>query len=243
MKPGRYEKAVFFDLDDTLYDHLIPFYKVVQTIVQPEDDFPYEAAYHRLRYYSDKLALELGGAGSDEYRQAVEEMRCRRFQLALQEFDIELSPEQAASMQAAYIGCQYEIDMFEGAQELLKYLADSGYIVGLITNGTQEHQMKKIAAMNLENIIPSDRLFISGDVGWDKPDRRIFAHVNELTGTRPEHSYYVGDSWRNDVIGALAAGWHVIWFNHRRIEPESGHSPHYIAGSYEELGEILKKVL
>lgn len=243
MKLDNSKKAVFFDVDDTLYDHLTPFRKVVETIVRPKEGFPYEAAYHRLRYYSDILSLELGGAGSDEYGSAVEDMRRRRFQLALQEFDIELSPEQAKSMQAAYIGCQYEIDMFEGARELLQRLADDGYIIGLITNGTQEHQMSKIAAMNLESIIPADRLFVSGDVGWDKPDHRIFAHVNERTGTSPEHSYYIGDSWRNDVIGALAAGWNVIWFNHRGIAPESRHTPHYIAGSYKELAQILETAL
>ncbi|MGM1045546.1 MAG: HAD family hydrolase [Bacillota bacterium] len=243
MKLDKSKKAVFFDVDDTLYDHLTPFRRALETIARPKEGFPYEAAYHRLRYYSDMLSLELGGAGSDDYESAVEDMRRRRFQLALQEFDIELSPEQAERMQAAYIGCQYEIDMFEGARELLQRLADDGHVVGLITNGPLEHQMNKIAAMNLGSIIPADRLFVSGDVGWDKPDQRIFVHVNERTGTSPEHSYYIGDSWRNDVIGALAAGWNVIWFNHRGTTPESEHTPHYTAGSYTELAQILETAL
>ncbi|WP_054956848.1 HAD family hydrolase [Paenibacillus dakarensis] len=240
MHLNEHKKAVFFDVDDTLYDHLTPFRRAVDEIAHPAADFPYEAAYHRMRYYSDILSLELGGAGSQQYEETVEEMRRRRFQLALQEFGIELSSDQAKRMQAAYIGCQYDIQMFARARELLKQLADDGHIIGLITNGPLEHQMNKIAAMNLGDIIPDERLFVSGAVGWDKPDARIFAYVNEKTGTRPENSFYVGDSWRNDVIGALNAGWHVIWFNHRRAKPESEHTPHYTATSYEELGEILK---
>lgn len=249
QKEGRplplheHKKAVFFDVDDTLYDHLTPFRRAVDEIARPAGDFPYEVAYHRLRYYSDILSLELGGAGSAAYDLAVEEMRRRRFQLALEEFDIDLSPDQANQMQAAYIGCQYDIKMFDGARELLQQLAEDGHIIGLITNGPLQHQMNKIAAMNLGDIIPDDRLFISGAVGWDKPDKRIFAHVNEITGTSPEHSFYIGDSWRNDVIGALEAGWSMIWFNHRGIEPETEHRPHYTVASYAELGEILKAQL
>ncbi|MFC7678730.1 HAD family hydrolase [Paenibacillus sp. GCM10028914] len=243
MHLNRHKKAVFFDVDDTLYDHLTPFRRAVKEIAHPPEHFPYEAAYHRMRYYSDMLSLELGGAGSDEYESAVEDMRRRRFQLTLLEFGIDLSPEQAKHMQAVYIGCQYDIDMFEGARELIQQLAEDGHIVGLITNGPLEHQMNKIAAMKLGDMIPEDRLFVSGAVGWDKPDTRIFAHVNKATGTSPEHSFYIGDSWRNDVIGALGAGWNVIWFNHRGTQPESDHTPHFTAASYEELGQILKAQL
>ena len=59
-------KWIFFDVDDTLYDHLIPFRKAVAERVGTRGDFPYEEAYHRLRYHSDMLSLELGGAGAME---------------------------------------------------------------------------------------------------------------------------------------------------------------------------------
>lgn len=231
--------AVFFDVDDTLYDHLIPFCKAVAAVVGPQDDFPYAEAYHRMRYYSDMLSLELGGAGAMELGDSTETMRRRRFQLALGEFGIALTVEQSQEMQDAYIGCQYDIAMFEGARELLEKLVQQGHIVGLLTNGAEEHQMNKIRAMQLDELIPPERQFVSGKVGWDKPDVRVFGHINEQTGTLPEQCIYIGDSWRNDVIGALEAGWHVIWFNHRGIAPESDHIPQHIAASYAELKHLL----
>ncbi|MBJ6361810.1 HAD family hydrolase [Paenibacillus sp. GCM10012307] len=232
-------KGIFFDVDDTLYDHLTPFRQAVEVVANTTGSFPYEAAYHRLRYYSDKLSLSLGGAGAMEAGSATEQMRKQRFQLALAEFDMELSIEQAAQMQAAYIGCQYEITMFPGARELLEKLAMAGHTVGLITNGAGEHQMNKIRAMDLDRLIPPAYQFVSGNVGWDKPDIRIFNHVNERTGTTPANSVYIGDSWRNDVVGGLGAGWRVIWFNHRGVDPESEHKPHHIARHYEDLSRLL----
>lgn len=236
-------KAIFFDVDDTLYDHLLPFRTAVESVVgeQLDSDFPFEAAYRRMRHYSDELSLELGGAGAMETGSATELMRRRRFQLSLAEFGIELTEERAKRMQAAYIGCQYEITMFEGARELIDQLIMNGWTVGLITNGAGEHQMTKIRAMQLDKLLPPEHIFVSGLAGWDKPDHRLFAHVNEKTGTSPANTVYIGDSWRNDVIGALGAGWTAIWFNHRRANPESEHEPQYIAASYKELEQLLTR--
>ncbi|RAR44309.1 HAD family hydrolase [Paenibacillus sp. MDMC362] len=243
MKTAISPKGIFFDVDDTLYDHLAPFRDAVQKVARPDGAFPYEAAYHRMRYYSDKLSVELGGAGTAAYGEAVEDMRRRRFQFALAEFGIQLTLKEAEAVQQTYLERQYDITMFEGARELLKKLTDAGHVVGLITNGPAEHQMNKIAAMQLGDLIPEERLFVSGAVGWDKPDPRIFHHVNRLTGTEPEDSYYIGDSWRNDVVGALAAGWHVIWFNHRSVGPESEHQPQHTVASYGELERLLDEVI
>lgn len=240
---GKSTKGIFFDVDDTLYDHLAPFRGAVQEIVQTEESFAYEEAYHRMRYYSDRLSEELGGAGAAAYGKAVQEMRVRRFELAMAEFGIEVSREKAEAIQRAYHERQFHIEMFDGARKLLQALIDAGHVVGLITNGPEEHQMNKITAMKLGDLIPQERLFVSGAVGWDKPDARLFQHVNEQTGTRPEDCYYIGDSWRNDVVGALAAGWQVIWFNHRGVQPETEHKPHHVAISYQELAQILGKLV
>ncbi|RIX60551.1 HAD family hydrolase [Paenibacillus nanensis] len=233
------KKAIFFDVDDTLYDHLIPFRKAVWEWVENPGSFPFEKAYHRLRYYSDILSLELGGAGAMETGEATEWMRMERFRRALAEFDVRLSEEQAAKIQAAYLGCQYDIEMFNGARELIERLQASGKIVGLITNGAGGHQRRKIEAMELTKLVPQHRIFISGEAGWDKPDTRLFQHVNERTDTRPDECVYIGDSWRNDVIGALEAGWSVIWFNHRGQQPEEGHQPHDTATDFAELSRLL----
>ncbi|QHW31820.1 HAD family hydrolase [Paenibacillus rhizovicinus] len=242
MEQADTPKAIFFDVDDTLYDHLIPFRKAVEQVAGPLhslEDFPFAAAYHRLRYHSDMLSLELGGAGAMEAGAATENMRLRRFRLTLAEFGIALTEAQAEAMQAAYIGCQYDITMFEGARELIAKLASEGWIVGLITNGAPAHQQRKIEAMRLDDLIPRERQLISGALGWDKPDPRVFRHANELTGTTPANSVYVGDSWRNDVVGAAEAGWRVIWFNHRGAERETGHEPAHEVSSYAELAKLL----
>lgn len=62
---------------------------------------------------------------------------------------------------------------------------------------------------------------ISYDVGFEKPDRRIFEAAEgmavrvfereERVDAKDWLKVYVGDEYRADVTGALGAGWNTVW--------------------------------
>ena len=81
-------------------------------------------------------------------------------------------------------------------------------------------------------------IFISDAVGIAKPDPEIFAYVNRRTETTAEQCLYVGDTWANDVVGALEAGWKVCWYNPRGRQPLTAHEPSYTFANYEEFKEL-----
>lgn len=232
-------KGIFFDLDDTLYDHMIPLRNALQAVLTLPEDFPYEDAYHRFRYHTDTLSAALKGSFHESNTAVMEDVRVARFVNTLAEYGIEINKEQGRQLQDAYINGQFDIEMFDGAKELLTALRDQGHVVGVITNGLEKHQMKKIVKLELDKLLTPARIFTSGAVGYDKPDARIFTYVNDQTETLPENSIYVGDSWRNDVMGTKDAGWTMIWFNHRDAQPESDYRPQHVARSYEELRRLL----
>lgn len=233
------KRAIFFDVDDTLYDHLAPFRQAIMPWTKGNLHFPYEQAYHRMRYYSDKLSLELGGAGQMELGAATEQMRRQRFQFSLAEFNIHITEVEAESIQQAYLSCQFAIEPFPNIIELILELKDLGISIGLITNGAESHQWKKIKALKLEQYIPLDWIFVSGSYYWDKPDSRLFQLVNNRTRTLAEHCTFVGDSWRNDVMGALSANWNVIWFNHRNQQAGQDGTPTAIVTNVHDLRSQL----
>ncbi|MBE9915385.1 HAD family hydrolase [Paenibacillus donghaensis] len=232
-------RGIFFDVDDTLYDHLEPLRLALQRVLAMGEDFPYGKLYHRFRYYSDILSAEHGAINAAEAKKDLQDMRVRRAKLALAEFGVQVTDREAARIQDAYLEGQFQIQPFPGAVELIRDLQAAGHVVGLITNGPAEHQMAKIKALAMDSIIAPGQIFISGAVGYDKPDPRLFAYVNEQIGTNAARSYYIGDSWRNDVVGALGAGWTAVWFNHRQVQAETEHQPHYMAADYRELAGIL----
>lgn len=238
MKPITPKDAVFFDVDDTLYDHLQPFREALEETLGTAPDFPYEPAYHRMRYYSDFLSAEAGGTPT--HGQVLDTMRTERFVRSLAEFGLTLTTGQAAAVQAAYLKRQFDIKPFPGALELIGELQAQRIVVGVITNGPPDHQWRKIQALGVDRLIPAELVFISGAVGLTKPDARLFELIAGKLGKSPEQCCYIGDSWRNDVVGAARAGWRVIWFNHRGVRPESEpHLLHAPAASYDELARLL----
>lgn len=228
------KRAVFFDLDDTLYDHLVPFRDAAREVLPPGPSGPDMAElFYRVRHHSDLLWPKyLNG------ELPLAETRVRRLELAFEEFGISLSREQAERIQEAYIGRQYTIEMIEGVLPQLERFIQAGYVVGIITNGPEDHQMNKIRGLGVDKLIPPERIFISDAVGIAKPDPEIFAYANRKTGTLPENSLYVGDTWHNDVVGALEAGWQVCWYNPRGREPGTGHTPTHIFRDYGEFAGL-----
>ncbi|QIK69228.1 HAD family hydrolase [Erysipelothrix sp. HDW6C] len=201
-------KILFFDLDDTLYNQIVPFQNAMQTVALEVDDV--DALYRLTRQYSDEV-FHL----SQDGHMTLESTQRYRIQKALTHFNISYSDAQADAFQAAYAYEQAHLCLDEDMEQLLIHLNAENYPIALITNGPSDHQSKKIAALNLERYFDPNCIFISGDIGYYKPDIHIFQHVNTVTGTKPEDCLMIGDSYHNDILGALNAGWNAIWLNHR----------------------------
>jgi HAD superfamily hydrolase (TIGR01509 family) len=52
---------------------------------------------------------------------------------------------------------------------------------------------------------------VSADVGFDKPDPRLFAHAVDAAGVEPGRAAMVGDRLDYDVRPARRAGMHAVW--------------------------------
>lgn len=82
--------------------------------------------------------------------------------------------------------------------------------VGLLSN-TQSFDMEFLERLGLERAIPTRCL--SAHTGFLKPDLAAYEHMQKRLGLFPGELAMVGDSWRDDVTGALEAGWTAIWVN------------------------------
>lgn len=107
-------------------------------------------------------------------------------------------------------------------------LSSFGLKVSPLRYGVPLDQAAGVGGANDDDYYDVDFHCISYDVGFEKPDRRIFAAAEEMLrevitareGTAPSDSdlaawdkLYVGDEWQKDVQGALSAGWHPVFFN------------------------------
>lgn len=225
--------AVFFDLDDTLYDQLLPFHKALRNQQIELSDSQIVEFYKQVRYYSDVLwKIHVKGLIH------LDQLRVERLTAACKDFGFTISEEQALAIQARYEYEQRVITPFPEVLSLLKSLQESGKIVGVITNGPVNHQMNKLVALGVDQLIPKERIFISDGIGIAKPDKRVFEYVQTKLNLHTNTCLYIGDTWENDIVPPIEAGWKCIWFNHRNREPQSHHSPIETITTIEELLQL-----
>ena len=121
-------------------------------------------------------------------------------------------PGLAVEFDAAYEnGLPDTIVFFDGAMEVLQSLRGR-VIQCAVTNGTKFVQERKLARSGMDRIF--DHVFISEDVGYEKPDIRYFESVFSAIGDYPrEEIMIVGDSITSDMRGGVNAGIVTCWFN------------------------------
>ncbi len=95
----------------------------------------------------------------------------------------------------------------EGAIEVLRELRDHGFKVGLLSDCTPE-------ILDLWPDLPYaafiDCAILSCDVGWRKPDARMYEAVLQGLGLDAASCVYVGDGGSSELSGAQTTGIHTI---------------------------------
>lgn len=230
-------KAIVFDVDDTLYDLSTPFKETCREVFPEDKDLDLEGAFLASRRYSDSVyARCLSGEMS------MEEMYIYRFKNAFLDYGKKIDALKALEFQVIYEEKQHEIKMTDAMRQLMQNLKEK-VTLGIITNGPAQHQWDKVNALGVTEWIPVGHVFISGALGVAKPDKRIFSRAAERMGILPEEICYVGDSFENDIVGAKAAGWNAVWYNHRGHQAtREDVKPDEIVTSEKELIACLEKV-
>ena len=97
-----------------------------------------------------------------------------------------------------------QTNLVDGAIEILEYLRSKGYILSIISNGFVEVQYKK---MRRSGLLPYfSNIFLSEEVGYQKPDIRFFQSVLESLNVAPTECLVIGDNMQTDIQGAESAG-------------------------------------
>lgn len=231
-------KAIIFDVDDTLYDQVIPFKKAIEKNF-PNNNIDIDKLYEMSRKFSDEV-FELTERGEMN----LEKMHIYRIKEAFKYFGTTISQDEARTFQKDYQNNQKEIMLLPDIQDSFDFISKQNFTMGIITNGPKEHQKNKIKQLGLEEWIQKNNMFISSEVGIAKPDVRLFELVQKQMNLVPSKTYYIGDSFENDIVGASNAGWNTIWINRKNKEvPCVDIQPDFVVNRENSLLAILKNKL
>ncbi len=124
----------------------------------------------------------------------------------------------------------------EGAFELLDYLKKKGYKLYATTNGVALTQFKRIKKSGID--IYFDKVFVSEEVGFQKPDKRYFEYViNHIPEKNKHRMLIIGDSQSSDILGGINSEIDTCWYNPTNLPAK--YKCKYEVSSLKEIQNIL----
>lgn len=227
-------KAVVFDLDDTLY---------------LEREFVLSGFRYVARHIAEKTGFLseriLFGALKETFDQGI---RGRNFNLVFEKWPEIGSLLTVSDLVLAYREHFPEIKFQAGMESLLTNLRDSGFLLGVISDGPLVAQRQKAKALGLDKRIHEVVLTDSWGKDFWKPCDRAFAYLEKKWDLPSSQLVYIGDNPKKDFFPGNRRGWTTLRLKvkgqeHFCLEPSSFEfAPGMEFDSVESLSKYLFQI-
>ncbi|KAF7559217.1 hypothetical protein G7046_g4949 [Stylonectria norvegica] len=207
MKEPKPTKAIFFDLNDTLFDERHSLRQAMAAVQREFTGLEERTVDQLVRIYKDCQKL-----ANDQYfdrlntLEGLDDYRVEQF------FDfLQMPPPSFKVIEEFYrihnTAYMQSWRATPGTVETLTSIREHGYRIGIITNTQFDEDiqdlLEKTQAIGIGDLI--DCIVTSEQVGYRKPDPLIFNHAIKKLDAPLYDTYMVGDSLDSDIIGALDA--------------------------------------
>ncbi len=149
-----------------------------------------------------------------------------------------LDEAQMDAMAQAFLEAGAQAECFPGTPEAVGAVRDLARVAML--SNTQTFGLEMLDRLGITERIRTRML--SAEIGALKPEPAAFEAVQRKLGIFPGNLAMVGDSWTDDVLGALDAGWVAIWVNREAKSRPAHHSdsPVYEVRSLDRVPELIQ---
>jgi len=243
---GGMIRGLLFDLNGTLVDIL----------TDEGDDNVYRVLSNLLSYQGVRMTPE---TVKELYFDLNRKQRCDSDQ-EYPEFDVvdifrtmlerhataytrSLSPQKLALLpeflaETFRAASRFRLHLYPEVERVLEILGRR-YQIGVVSDGQTLWALPEMHAVGLDGRF--DPVVISGDLGYRKPDTRIFMAALSRMKLTPAEVIYVGNDTYRDVCGAHRVGMQTVFFksnqgDHRPV----GIDPDYIIYRIEELPTAIR---
>ena len=208
-------KAILFDLDDTILVEdkaaELAWDKTCRISTEKIALFDSEELFKRINHIR-KLYRNDVNRTSTEVKGRVDFFYARMIivKSALDELGCNQKDSIAKEIVHTYSSLKLELTEFVPKTEsTLQELKNKRIKLALITNGDGNEQRAKIERFGMKRFF--NTCLVEGELGYGKPDRRIFKIVLERLGVESQQTWMGGDRLEYDISGAQQSGIYAIW--------------------------------
>lgn len=204
-------RHLFFDLDNTLWDHRKNAYLTLKEIFKNHHihdlyNIEFDNFYKVYDDINEDLWAKIRDAKIDKAY-----LRKHRFYDTFLTFNIDDAPLSEIFEYQFLDKMTEHNELIPGCIETLEYLHSKSFIIHIISNGFHEVTHRKVDQSGIHKYI--NTITSADDVGVRKPNSAIFRHALTKAHAEKQESLLIGDDWIADIKGAKNFGIEAIFFN------------------------------
>lgn len=225
-------KYLLFDADNTLFDFDRCEKEAFLNLNYIEPSVFNSSTFDTYHEINDKLWRKVEKGNISKAK-----LKTERFRLLFDSLDINTDHIDFQYVAQEYINkLSTQNHLIEGAYDLLEYLYPK-YDIYIITNGISVVQNTRLSSSIINRFIK--KVFISEEIGFNKPDARYFDFVMRSIGSFETSDYLIiGDSLTSDIKGAWNSKIDCVYFKKSATQRDADTAKYNIE-SLCELKNIL----
>jgi len=193
--------AIFFDIDDTLFSTSVFADKARRAAV----DAMVQAGLRADRAEAMRELEEVIGEFSSNYGSHFDKVLDR---LGPESTDGHNRAVIVAAGVVAYHETKWrELKVYDDVYEVLKWLASTQLVRGIISAGITIKQAEKLVRLEVLEFLTPSAIFFTDQVGFSKPNPRLYRRVLQRLKLQPHRCLYVGDNPTHDIDPCNREGW------------------------------------
>ncbi|RMH04608.1 MAG: HAD family hydrolase [Planctomycetota bacterium] len=228
-------RAVFFDIDDTLYSSTRFAWRAREQAVAAMCRAGLRVPRERALAELAEVVAEFGSNDDRHYDRLLQRLGP----------DSHAGAHPALIVMAGVIAYHEtkwrELTIPETERRLLADLAAAGLRLGVITAGLRMKQAEKILRLGLDRFLDPDLVFITDQEGIAKTNPKLYLRAAARAGIEPGQAMHVGDHPLHDADTARRAGMIAVLHqgSGKYAHLEGGLEPHHRIDELAELRPIL----
>jgi putative hydrolase of the HAD superfamily len=231
-------KAVFFDIDDTLYSTSLFAAQARKNSVSAMIQTGLKMPHNLLLKELEEVIVEF----TSNYERHFDTLLLR---IPKKYYEGVNPAVIVAAGVIAYHNAKFNgIKPFPDVIPALKRLSKINIIKGVISSGLEIKQAEKILRLGIYDFFVPSAIFFSDQIGISKPNPKLYLRACEEIGVNPNEAIYVGDNHVLDIDPANSIGMTTILIKrpYNKHTAEKGQTkPSYIIHNLGQLLQILRK--
>jgi len=229
--------AIFFDIDDTLFSTTVFADKARRAAI----DAMMRAGLQADRNEAMRELEEVIAEFSSNYGSHFDKVLDR------------LGPEShhghnravivAAGVVAYHATKWRELKVYDDVYEVLQWLGHTPLVRGIISAGITIKQAEKLVRLEVLEFLTPSAIFFTDQVGFSKPNPKLYRRVLQRLKLAPERCIYVGDNPTHDIDPCNREGWTTVRIRRsgRHSNEQGQTAPSYEIRDFFELRNLLRE--